>query len=262
MRTHGMRQSHAYLERMLDGGSARQDSLAKLLAAARAPEKTDPAGLAAALTAFRAASADRQTSPTRRNSMIKNLAAKLLAAKFLAVAGVAAAATGGMAAAASTGHLPSPLPHSSHASGTAVAAVDASTDESSSSASASDSATASASPTASSEPTDAQPSPSLRGLCQAWLSKPHEHGKADTSAAFSVLVSTAGGTDAVDSYCTSLLGPSAAPSTSHSGGKPSTTHVQPSTGSSASHPDGKPSAVPSPSHPGGKPSPLPTPTRH
>jgi len=261
-----MRRSHDYLEQMLDGGPARQDALAKLMAAARAPERTDPAGLAAALTAFRTAAAGRPTGSTRRTSMIRNLAGKLLAAKFLAATGLALAATGGIAAAASTGHLPSPLPHSSHASDTAVAAVAASHDRSSSTAPESTSATASATPSASSTPTSphpaADPSPSLRGLCQAWLARPHQHGKADTSPAFSFLVSTAGGTDAVEGYCTTLL--SGAPSSTPSASEPATSHPggKPSTVPSASHPGGKPSTVPSPSHDAGKPSPLPTPSRH
>ncbi|HEU5269224.1 MAG TPA: hypothetical protein VFU36_04805 [Jatrophihabitans sp.] len=265
MRNHGMRQSHAYLEQMLDGGLARQDALAKLMAAARKPDRPDPAGLAAALAEFRAVSAARPATPVRRSSKIKSLATRMLAAKFLTATGLALAATGGIAA-ASTGHLPSPLPHSSHASGTAVAAVASHalpTSSSSDSASSSTSASASAEPS-STDP--AAPAPSLRGLCQAWQSRPHEHGKADTSPAFSFLVSTAGGTDAVDGYCSTLLSsapgePSSTPTASHpdESTRPS---GRPSTVPSPSHPDGKPSTVPSPSHSAGKPSPLPTPSRH
>jgi hypothetical protein len=260
MRPTAARQSHAYLERVLDGEAAPQDALAKLIAAARAPQApADPAGLAVALTAFREVSASHPSNP-RRPSMIKNIAAKVVAAKVLAVAGLALAATGGMAAAASTGHLPSPLPHSSHASDTAVAAVAASHNQPTSTSTATESPSASPSAEPSSSQPAANPSPSLRGLCQAWLSRPHEHGKADTSPAFSYLVSTAGGTDSVDSYCTSLLAsPSASPTesdgTDDQSGKPSTVP-------SHSHPSGKPSTVPSASHPSGKPSPLPTPSRH
>ena len=196
--------------------------------------------------------------------MIKSLAAKVLAAKFLMATGVALAATGGIAAAASTGHLPSPLPHSSHASEVAVAAVATSHDQTTGMPTDSASPSASASASESSEPSSphpaASPSPSLRGLCQAWLSRPHEHGKADTSPAFSYLVTTAGGVDSVDSYCTSLLaGPTASATPSDDSSAPS---GQPSTVPSHSHPSGQPSAVPSHSHPSGQPSPLPTPTRH
>ena len=186
--------------------------------------------------------------------MIKNIAAKVLAAKLLAVGGLAlAAATGGIAAAASTGQLPNPLPHSSHASDVAVAAVAASHGRPTSTASASASASVSSEPS-SSHP-DASPSPSLRGLCQAWLSRPHEHGNADTNPAFSYLVSTAGGVDSVDAYCTSLL---AGPSGSTS---PSDTSEPTGPVPSHSHPSGP---ATSHSHPSGKPSALPTapPTKH
>jgi len=249
MRSHGTRQTHAYLERVLDGEAAGEGALGGLIAAARAPEtRANPPGLTAALTAFREVSATRPAHAPRSTSMIKNVAAKVLAAKLLTVAGIAlAAATGGIAAAASTGHLPSPLPHSDHASSIAVAAVASSHDQPTSTATAS----ASASATGSSEPSDAHPSaspsPSLRGLCQAWLSRPHEHGKADTSPAFSYLVSTAGGVDAVEAYCTDLLA-SPAPSSSEDGSGP------PSAIPSHSHP------APSHTHPTSKPGPFSTPS--
>jgi hypothetical protein len=259
MRSPGTRQTDAYLEQVLDG-AARQDALGKLIAAAQAPEtRADPAGLAAALAAFREVSAAHPSRPPRSTSMIKNVAAKVLAAKLLTVTGIAlAAATGGIAAAASTGHLPSPLPHSSHASDVAVAAVAESHGQPTGTPTDSTSASPSASASESSEPSSshpaASPSPSLRGLCQAWLSRPHEHGKADTNPAFSYLVSTAGGIDSVDAYCTSLLAGPAPSST------PSDSTSQPSAEPTHSH--GKPSTVPSHSHPSGPPSPLPTPSRH
>lgn len=251
MRSHGTRQSHAYLERVLDGEASADGALGGLIASARAPEtRANPPGLAAALTAFREVSAAHPSSVPRSTSMIRNMAAKVLAAKLLVVGGLAlAAATGGIAAAASTGQLPSPLPHSSHASEVAVAAVASSHGRPTSTATASASASASASE--SSEPTsahpDASPSPSLRGLCQAWLSRPHEHGKADTSPAFSYLVSTAGGVDSVDGYCTSLLASPAPSSGEDSSGPPTAIP-------SHSHP------APSHTHPSNKPGPFSTPT--
>jgi hypothetical protein len=179
-----------------------------------------------------------------------------VAAKLLTISGVALAATGGIAAAAaSTGHLPSPLPHSSHASEVAVAAVASSHNKPTATASTSASPSASATETDSdsSEPTGAHPSatpsPSLRGLCRSWLARPHEHGKADTNPAFTVLVTAAGGTDSVQAYCTDLL--ATAPSGSETSSSPS---------ASPSHEHGKPSTVPSPSHPTGKPTALPTPS--
>lgn len=266
MRFATQRQSRADLERLLDGRPVRRDAVADVLAAARTSGlRADTAGLPAALAAFRSISHPHLADQSRRTSMIKNVAAKLVAAKLLTVSGLALAATGGIAAAASTGHLPSPLPHSSHASEVAIAAVASSHGQPAAtptgSASPTDSATESDSEGSgpSSTPSAAAPSPSLRGLCQSWMSRPHEHGKADTNPAFTVLVTTAGGTDSVAGYCTSLLAsghptPSSTPSApSHAAGKPSTVP-------SASHPTGKPSTVPSTSHPTGKPSTLPTPT--
>jgi len=254
--------------------------LAELLSAARQFRPAgDGAGLDAALAAFRSASAHIAPRSVRRRSMLKHTAAKLAATKLIAAGGLALAATGGVAAAA-TGHLPSPLPHSGNASATARAAVSshnpqlAPVDATSSSAPASSSSAAQ--PTASSTPSDrpdGTPSPSLTGLCRAWLARPHQHGKADSSAAFTVLVTTAGGTDSVAGYCTTLL--SSAPSSSssesseptesddptgepsHSGkpsnpgaptARPSASHP---TGAPSSHPSGKPTALPTPSHPTG-----------
>jgi len=251
MRSHGTRQSHAYLERVLDGKAPREGALGGLIATARAPEtRADPPGLAAALTAFREVSAARSSSAPRSTSMIKNMAAKVLAAKLLVVGGLAlAAATGGIAAAASTGQLPNPLPHSSHASDVAVAAVAASHGQPTSTATASASPSDSVSSEPSSSHPAASPSPSLRGLCQAWLSRPHEHGKADTNPAFSYLVSTAGGVDSVDAYCTSLLA-SPAPSSTPSDDSSAPGSAIPS----HSHP------APSHTHPSDKPGPFSTPT--
>jgi hypothetical protein len=208
MRNPGNRWSRADLERLLDGKPVRRDALTEFLVAARTPGvAADTAGLADALAAFRSVSSPVAAEKPRRVSMLKNVAAKIVAAKLLTISGVALAATGGIAAAAaSTGHLPSPLPHSSHASEVAVAAVASSHNKPTATASTSASPSASASATEtdsdSSEPTGAHPSatpsPSLRGLCRSWLARPHEHGKADTNPAFTVLVTAAGGTESVN----------------------------------------------------------------
>jgi hypothetical protein len=51
------------------------------------------------------------------------------------------------------------------------------------------------------------PNPNLNGLCHAWLAGAGaEHGNARSNPAFSVLVATAGGSDAVDGFCTERLG--------------------------------------------------------
>lgn len=257
MRTPGNRWSRADLERLLDGKPVRRGALTEFLVAARTPVDADTAGLAEALAAFRSVSSPIAAEKSRRASMLKNVAAKIVAAKLLTISGVALAATGGIAAAAaSTGHLPSPLPHSSHASEVAVAAVASSHNKPTATTSPSASASATETDSDSSEPTGAHPSatpsPSLRGLCQSWLARPHEHGKADTNPAFTVLVTAAGGTDSVQAYCTDLL--SAAPSDSE------TSSASPSPSTSPSHAQGRPSTVPSPSHPTGKPTALPTPS--
>ena len=61
------------------------------------------------------------------------------------------------------------------------------------------------------------PSPDLTGLCHAWLAGAgSEHGKARTNPAFTVLVTTAGGVDAVDNFCVEMLGTSSNPSSDDS----------------------------------------------
>ena len=118
--------------------------------------------------------------------------------KALLLGAAGLATTGGVALAATTGALPGP---SVHASETAVSAVASHRPAASSSAalstSAADSSTstsgATASTTAAGPTSSKAPTPSLKGLCNAWLARPHTHGKADNSAAFQVLISTAGG---------------------------------------------------------------------
>jgi hypothetical protein len=90
------------------------------------------------------------------------------------------------------------------------------------------------------------PSPNLNGLCHAWLAGAGaEHGKARSNPAFSVLVSTAGGSDAVAGYCTELLGSSTHPSGDDSD--------EPEPGETES-----PGSHPTPSHPNRTSHPGPT----
>lgn len=147
---------------------------------------------------------------------------KLLVAKaVLAALGVTG---GGVALAAATGHLPASLTGGSSASSPASTA-----------------ATPSASGDSTSHPT-ASPSPSLRGLCQAYTAKVGSNpGKALDNPAFSALITSAGGKDQVATFCATLL--ASAPgnaSASHPTGKPSSL---PST-ANTTHPTGKPSTVP------------------
>jgi hypothetical protein len=109
------------------------------------------------------------------------------------------------------------------------------------------------------------PNPSLMGLCNAWLARPHQHGKADQSAAFRQLIGAAGGVDNVSAFCATLLNrptPSSTPSTatSHHHGKPTAPPGKP-TGTTHGHkptaPPGKPTGTThghKPTAPPGKPS--------
>lgn len=191
--------------------------------------------------------------------MLKSLAGKVLAAKVLAIT-ASTAAVGGVAYAASTGDLPSPLPHSSHGAATArthvptaVPAEPSATATKSAVASKGASATHGASPAL--KHPSASPSPSLVGLCRAWLARPDNPGKADENPAFTYLVNAAGGKSSVTSWCTKLLASKDNPAPSS---KPST---PPGQTEKSHHPTGKPTSHPTSkptSHPTGKPTSHPT----
>lgn len=216
-------------EQLLRGGSAgrpadplaNHDPLACLLAVATAAPAHDRelAGEAEAMMAFRRALSGPALEP-RRPLMT---ATKLLVAKaVLAAVGVAG---GGVALAAATGHMPSNL------TGTPAAASSA--------------ASSIAMPSANGKPAThpvSSPSPSLRGLCQAYTAHVGSSpGKALDSPAFSALIAAAGGKDKVAAFCASML--SAQPGnrpTAHPGGKPSSLPTPAST----THPTGKPTTVP------------------
>ena len=160
-------------------------------------------------------------------------ATRLLVAKAVFVAAVVSG--GGIALAAATGHMPANL------TGTPAAARSA----------AATSATHTASGKSTSRPA-ASPSPSLRGLCQAYTAHAgHNTGKSLDSPAFTALITAAGGKDSVTTFCASLLAahPGKAP-TSHPAGK---AHPTPA---NTKHPTGKPAAVRT-SAPPGQPTPHP-----
>ena len=157
-------------------------------------------------------------------------ATRLLVAKAVIVAvGVSG---GGVALAAATGHLPANLTGKPAAASSAAAATQM----------------PSARGQSATHPVSS-PSPSLRGLCQAYTAQVSSSpGKALDSPAFTALITAAGGRDSVTAFCTSMLA-------THPGNAP------------ASHPAGKPSSHPAPAnttHPTGKPSVLPSgkPTTH
>jgi len=125
------------------------------------------------------------------------------------------------------------------------------------------------------EPSDAPdsesqgtPTPSLVGLCHAWLAGAGaEHGKARSNPAFTVLITAAGGSDAVDAYCTTLLGASPSPSGEDSD-EPAPPHPdRPSHPGPTSHPGNTlhPNKTAHPgrtSHPSGRPSDVPPVPHH
>jgi hypothetical protein len=203
-------------------------ALASLLAFAAAPAADrELAGEAEAVTAFRRA----HLGPATQQRRPLMSATKLLLAKaVIAAVGVSG---GGIALAAATGHLPANLTGTPAAASSAVAAT----------------AMPSASGKSTSHPA-ASPSPSLRGLCQAYTAHAGRNtGKALDSPAFTALITAAGGKDSVTAFCTSLLAthPGNA-SASHPAGKPSSQPTQANT----THPTGKPSVLPT-DHPTGKP---------
>lgn len=202
-------------EQLLRGvpGQARtngHDRLNDLLSAAAAPARDrELAGEQAAVAAFRAARlAD---APQRRRPwMLKIALANLLTVK---IAAAAAAAAGGIALAAATGTLPGQ--HHEEPAPTADTNIVATTSTKTTSAS--------AGPEKKPD-NSASPSPSLKGLCQAYTAGAgSEHGKAHDNPAFSALVTAAGGADRVPAFCADLLDEKPGKSddkSSHTPGKP------------------------------------------
>ena len=176
------------------------------------------AGEDAAVAAFLAAPTVDPSPEPRSKSMIKSvLVAKLLTLKAAAVAVVAVSA-GGVALAASTGVLPNPLAPESP--GNSAPGPDHSNGS------------------------NATPSPSLVGLCTAYLAGAGaDHGKALENPAFTALVTAAGGADGVEAFCEGLG--VTAPGSDRGEGNPT------------DHPSGKPSDVGPTDHPTGPPISLP-----
>ena len=207
------RRNAAHLDALLDGRPTASDPLADLVAAVRAPTQPhEMAGLDHALATF-ASSSDVVPTPTEENPrMLTSVAGRLLALKILAVvAGTAAA--GGVAYAAANGNLTSANGHAAVAGassgapeGSAASSGSSSSDSSSSADDPSATESSSGSGSASgSESKSGAPSPSLVGLCNAWLAHPRDIAKVSTNPAFSVLIKAAGGADAVNGYCTTVL---------------------------------------------------------
>jgi hypothetical protein len=230
------------VERLLDGDRgavAGHHALARVLTVAAATARpSELAGEPACLAAYRAAHLLPATQP-RRNSMIKSAVTKLLTVKAAAIL-AGAAASGGLALAASTGSLPDPFTTNVPAASASASPGHGKSDTAKGKANAADKS-------AEANEKDG-PSPSLVGLCHAYSAgNKAEHGKALESPAFKALIQAAGGNDKVDAFCDTLLasaGPDA--SKSHPNGSDNTDHPK---GGSSDHSNGAPS-----DRPHGKPS--------
>ncbi|GGR92865.1 hypothetical protein GCM10010169_41510 [Micromonospora fulviviridis] len=191
------------VERLLVGPAADAqdgpDALVRFLAAVRAaPRPHELSGEGAALEAFRMAQAG-DAVPVTVSRPERRLRAGLLGAK-LALGALLATATGGVALAAVTGHLPGPLGGGGGADTTASPSTGAD-GRPTQSAGPSQPATPAAAPT------DGSGSPSaVAGLCTAYRAKNEaDRGRALDAPPFADLVSAAGGRDQVASYCEGLL---------------------------------------------------------
>ncbi len=208
------------------GGSLRgSGAVDRLLAEASAPAHADEvAGMGAALAMF------TYVAPRPRRNPVLSFVAKLLAVKAIAIGG--AAALGGVALAAAAGVLPAPAQDFAHDALKAPAA---------------ESSTHPAAQASDHPSPSASPSPNLVGLCRAYGAGVGDaKGKAASSPAFTVLVTAAGGDEAVPAYCTTVL--ASAP-----GGKPTELPTQAQVHKPSSHPTGPPAT-----HPTGPPATHPT----
>jgi hypothetical protein len=140
--------------------------------------------------------------------MLHTALAKLLTLKVAAAAAVTVAATGGVALAANSGNLPSPLDDDKPTAGpSASASADADQTRDGTGDTVKPTTGAQGQGTGTGDHgAAASPAPSLVGLCRAYTAGAGDNpGKALENPAFTVLVTTAGGRDKVVSYCGALL---------------------------------------------------------
>jgi hypothetical protein len=260
------RLSRRSVERMLEH-PAGTDPLSRLLSSAAAPAAdVNLEAETRALAAFRAQGANPAIAH-RRRSLVKSALAKLVAARLITLTAVAGAATGGLALAAATGTLPPSIQNFAHNTVNAPAdhgkhgPVPSGTGSSTGSAAVTEATVAApslgSSPSAS-HSAASTPSPSLRGLCTAYLAGATSNpGKAASNPAFTALITAAGGVENVAAFCAALIPTPSASSTgvssSHPGNAPST-HPN---GAPSTHPTGAPSTHPgggNTTHPTGPPS--------
>jgi hypothetical protein len=178
--------------------------------------------------------------------MVKTTLSKLAAARLI-VAGATTVvlATGGVALAASTGHLSNPL-------GDAHRSATGTTHSATTPAGAPSAGDSPAVPPTPAGTPGASPSPSYKGLCQAYQAGATANGgKVLSNPAFAALANEAGGANNVATFCATLIG---APG-SHPTGQPTTHPAHPV---KPTHP-AKPTQAASPTHPA-KPTQAATPT--
>jgi hypothetical protein len=215
------------------GARRRAGPLGDLLTAVAAPARPEElVGGSAAMAAFRSACSRRAADRPGR-STIKGQLTRLFTVKVAALA--VAAATGGIALAATSGALPNPLkdepavtvsngPRTGRPSGV--------------------------SPHTTRTGPGVLPSPALFGLCGAYEAGA-DHRRSLADPAFTALVTAAGGVDKVDDYCKALLAapsPGADPRTASSAAgtqHPTAPPTEPPNGPPTQHPTGPPA-----SHPG------------
>jgi hypothetical protein len=194
-------------ERLLAGGGGPEPIAEVLLRAAAPATPSELAGEEAAMVAFRMARY-YGTRPAPKAPWVR----RLLTVKAAAI-GLAVLTAGGVALAAGTGVLPNPLelgnPPGTSSSTRTVSLT-----------------TRTGSSSNSTGPGNASPSPSLEGLCTAYLTHvANNPGKAWDNPAFSTLVAAAGTAEQVERFCTDLVAtahPSApARPTEHPTGPPS-----------------------------------------
>lgn len=223
--------------------SSAPEPLWTVLAAAAAPGRYDElAGEQAAVAAFREARLATALN-ARRPSMIQTALAKLLTVK-IAAATIAATTLGGVALAAGTGALPTPGDQDKAPKPTQSKELVGSRGG----------ASPSTSPKAE-KPSTGTPSPSMVGLCKAYTAHPMDsRGKALESAAFTALVTAAGGGAKVGGYCTTVLAAASASPKAPTGKPTDTPADKPTDKATAKPTDGPTAPEQQPTaHPTGRP---------
>ncbi|MEH1058733.1 hypothetical protein V6U89_26420 [Micromonospora sp. CPCC 206171] len=213
------------------------EPLVRLLTAVRAePRPGELRGESAAMHAFRSA---RAGAPLPAPSPARSFSLARLAGLKVALAGLAVAATGGVAFAAATGTLPGPLHRDAPVTPPSAGPASASP----TTAGPGGSAAPSGVPTP--EPNRPTPAASILGLCRSYRAAIGENpGRALDNPAFAGLVTKAGGRDEVAGYCERVVRDSAVPAPPSA--SPSAARSTPT-----ERPTGRPSAAPSTA--GGKP---------